>query len=154
MARIRRSPAELIAAMQEKIQALQAKAEGRSYSAPVGSQIHSAIASLEREELNLRKDLSDGPQGCDARENVHRLWIEEIQARAAFAEVRLQEVLALKKVMGLYKDGDDLPNTATQHLAAFDLLQRATTARKKQTDAKRTAASGKEPLDFNVETAD
>ena len=160
MTRNRRSPAEIIAAMEAKLAMAKAKLEGRAIVTDPSSPAAAAMETLNAEEAVLRKDLSNGTQGCEYRIRLHELWIAEIQARQAYAKARLPEVLAIKEEIraAAANGSNEVPSTANrfetarlQHaFATAEALRKANTAQRKAskeaTDDDYTGADNVETL--------
>lgn len=161
--RIRRTPEQIIADLEAQLAAAKARAEGKAIVADPSSPAAAAMEALGREEAILRKDLAAGPQGCEYRIRAHQLWIDEIQARMAYAKARLPEVLAIKEeIRSNAANGiADVPSTANRYetnrlhatFTAAEALRKANTAQRKANKVENEADSMEvAPTDDNLPT--
>ena len=88
--RKQRTPQELIAEQQAKLERMQLRqAQASAQSNPALSPLMDEKADLTKEIREAKKLLGDGPQGANARIEKHEAWIEKITAEADDAEIIL-----------------------------------------------------------------
>jgi len=91
--RKQRSPQELIAEQQAKLERMQVRqAQSDAKSNPALSPLMDEKADLAKEIREAKKLLGDGPQSANARIEKHEAWIVKIQAEADDAEIILSSV--------------------------------------------------------------
>ena len=88
--RKQRTPQELIAEQQAKLERMQLRqAQASAKSNPALSPLMDEKADLTKEIREAKKLLGDGPQSAVARIEKHEVWISKIQTEANDAEVTL-----------------------------------------------------------------
>ena len=95
--RTRRTPEQLIADAQERLDKLQAKAaETEAASNPLLAPLLAEIKEVEKAELMARKGFSKGPQNFDERIAKAQARIDKITAQQAEAEQVIEDAKARK----------------------------------------------------------
>ena len=88
--RNRRTPEEIIAATEAKLDAMRHKqAVKDAKDHPIASLITEQIATVEKQEREAKKGFGDGPQSFTSRRRSHFLWIDEINAAERVAQALL-----------------------------------------------------------------
>lgn len=98
--RTRRTPAELLAAQQEKLARLTQAAAAQSHSDnPSVVILDEAIAAVNKELVAAQRMFSKGPQNLAARKLAHELWISEIQAQERVAQETIRWATNTKQAL-------------------------------------------------------
>jgi len=98
--RTRRTPEQLIADAQSRLDKLQAKAaESEAASNPLLAPLLNEIKEVEKAELMARKGFSKGPQNFDERIAKAQDRITKIQTQKFEAEVLVSEAKSRKKFL-------------------------------------------------------
>ena len=98
--RTRRTPEQLIADAQARLDKLQAKAaETEAASNPLLAPLLQEIKEVEKVELMARKGFSKGPQNFDERIAKAQARIDKITAQQAEAEQVIENAKARKKFL-------------------------------------------------------
>jgi len=98
--RTRRTPEQLIADAQSRLDKLQAKAaESEAASNPLLAPLLAEIKEVEKAELMARKGFSKGPQNFDERIQKAEARIDKIDAQKAEAIAIISEAKSRKKFL-------------------------------------------------------
>jgi len=98
--RTRRSPSELLAAQQAKLQSLAVRAaKEQANSNPEISRIVAAISDLSGMITAQQRNFAKGPQSFAARRQSHKLWLEEIDRAEELARVKIEWFQGQKQIL-------------------------------------------------------
>ena len=107
MVRSRRTPEEMIAEAKAKIERLEAKrVMDEAESHPDLAYALESLNEITKNMVDSNKGLGTGPQSFETRIKSHSLWIDEIEAAQAVAEIQVEDgkmiVQAIRSVIGEY----------------------------------------------------
>jgi hypothetical protein len=98
--RTRRSPSELLAAQQAKLQSLAIRAaKEQANSNPQISRIVAAISDLSGMITAQQRNFAKGPQSFAARRQSHKLWLDEIDRAEELARVKIEWFQGQKQIL-------------------------------------------------------
>jgi hypothetical protein len=98
--RTRRSPSELLAAQQAKLQSLAVRAaKEQANSNPEISRIVAAISDLSGMITAQQRNFAKGPQSFAVRRQSHLLWLEEIDRAEELAKVKIEWFQGQKQIL-------------------------------------------------------
>lgn len=86
--RKQRTPEEIIAATEAKLNRLRLKAAKNSDNEIVAS-LQSGLSNVRSDLTKARKGFFKGPQSFETRIQKHQLWIEQIEAERALAQAQI-----------------------------------------------------------------
>ena len=107
MVRSRRTPEEMIAEAKAKIERLEAKrVMDEAESHPDLAYALESLEEITKNMVDSNKGLGNGPQAFETRIKSHSLWIDEIEASQAVAEIQVEDgkiiAQAIRSVIGEY----------------------------------------------------
>jgi len=116
--RKQRTPAEIIAETEAKLERLKVKqAKQEAKSNPAVAPLMAELDGLRKDIREAKKGLGDGPQSFNARADKHLVWLDKIEAEReaaqdtlASAETRKSEIEALiaETINGIVDSSDEI----------------------------------------------
>jgi len=162
--RTRRSPSELLAAQQAKLQSLVVRAaKEQANGHPQISRITAAISDLSGIITSQQRNFAKGPQSFAARRQSHKLWLDEIDRAEELAHAKIewfqsQKQLLQEKVNSLAAKvaaGEVIPPAAVDSLIseAFEVSQAIANHTESYNKAKEARQAFKEQFGSNKKDA-
>jgi DNA repair exonuclease SbcCD ATPase subunit len=100
MKKQQRTPEELIAETQARLDRLQTKQAAKAaLNSPTLNPLIGLLGSIQKDITKAKKGLGDGPQSFAFRIEKHQLWIDQIEAEKELADAILFNAEEVKKTL-------------------------------------------------------